>query len=300
MSTLMQAAVRTKSKLRVQNVAVPMPGDRDLLVRVHAATVTAGDLFLHKLPRLAFVPLSLMGIKWKSTPGHEFAGTVEAVGKDVTRFAVGDAVLGTTTGLSAGANAEYVCVPETSKSGVIEKKPEQLSFAEAAALPVGGMTALHFLQEAGVGAQQRVLVYGASGSVGSFAVQVARAFGAEVTAVSSARNADLVKSLGAARVIDYHNEDFTENGESYDVIFDAVGKLSGDQRKRAQKQTRHFVTVASMTRELAQGFKRVIEMAEAGQIKPIIDRRFSLDEVAAAYDYVNSGRKKGNVVIKVV
>ncbi|MEO0564807.1 MAG: NAD(P)-dependent alcohol dehydrogenase, partial [Chloroflexota bacterium] len=296
---LMKAVVRTKSKLTVKEVKTPTPGNQEILIRVHAATVTSGDLFMHQLPRAAFVAISLLGLKYKPTPGHEFSGVVEAIGEDVTRFKVGDAVFGTTTGLSVGSNAEYLCLPESWKNGVIAPKPANLSFTEAAALPVGAMTAMYFLKKVDVKPDQQVLVYGASGSVGSYAVQIAKRIGAKVTAVCSTRNVDLVTSLGADEVIDYKTSDFAESGTTYDVIFDAVGKTTSQQRKRTLKQEGRFVTIRSIAGETEQVFQDVLAMAEGGHIKPLIDRCYGLDEITDAYQYVDTGRKKGNVVINV-
>lgn len=295
----MKAVIRTKSELNIQEVDMPTPGKNDVLVKVHAATVTAGDVFMHGLPRLAFVALSVLGFKYKPTPGHEFAGVVKAVGENVTQFKIGDAVFGTTTGLKAGANAEYVCIPESGKSGLIVHKPENLSFAEAAALPVGAMTAMHFLSKANIQPNQKVLIYGASGSVGSYAVQVAKYMGADVTAVCSTRNIELVKSLGADQVIDYKQEDFSKNGTTYDVIFDAVGKTTSDQRNLALKQDGRFVSIRSMASGMSKNIHRVIELAEAGHIKPVIDQHYSLEQISEAYQYAQTGRKRGNIVINV-
>jgi len=295
----MKAVVRTKSELNVQEVDIPTPAKNEVLVKVHAATVTAGDIFMHKVPRVAFVAISLLGLKYKPTPGHEFSGVVEAVGDNVTRYKVGDAIFGTTTGLTVGSNAEYVCLPESRKDGVIAHKPTNLSFIEAAALPVGAMTAMYFLQKANIQQNQRVLIYGASGSVGSYAVQIAKHMGAEVTAVCSTRNVELVTSLGADYVIDYKTTDFAESGETYDVIFDAVGKTTAAQRKRALKQEGNFVTIRSIAGETKEAFRQVLAMATAGYITPLIDRCYGLDEITGAYEYVESGRKKGNVVIVV-
>jgi len=242
----MQAIIPTKQGFQLQIITKPIPDDNSILVKVHATTVTRGDTVLSSLPGVMYwSPVrKLLGVPpKKTTPGHEFSGIVEAVGRTVTKFQVGDAVFGTTTGLPVGANAEYVCVPESWETGAIVRKPENLSFREAAAIPVGGMTALYLLKKANVQNGQKVLIYGASGSVGTYAVQLARHFGAEVTGVASTRNVELVKSLGAYLVIDYKTEDFTQSEETYDVIFDAVGKASPKDSKRVLRQDGQFVSI---------------------------------------------------------
>ena len=295
----MKAVVRNKANLHVQDVEKPKPNSHEVLIKVHAATVTAGDIFMHQIPRIAFIAISMLGYKYKPTPGHEFAGVVEAIGDNVTRFKVGDEVFGTTTGLKTGANAEYICIPESWNKGVIAHKPTNLSFAEAATVPVGAMTAMHFLRKANIQPNQKVLIYGASGSVGSYAVQIAKHMGADITAVSSTRNIHLMQSLGADWVIDYKQEDFSENGTAYDVIFDAVGKTTADQRKRAMKEDGSFVSVSSMASGASDNIYRIVDMAESGHIKPLIDRHYSLEHISEAYQYVQTGRKKGNVVIDI-
>jgi NADPH:quinone reductase-like Zn-dependent oxidoreductase len=217
----------------------------------------------------------------------------------VTQYRAGDRVFGTTTGLSAGANAEYVCLPETWEGGVMATIPADVPTDEAAAAPVGGMTALHFLKEGNIERGQRVLIYGASGSVGTYAVQLAGHFGATVTGVCSARNAGLVTSLGAAAVIDYTKEDFTQNGETYDLIFDAVGKASPSGTKGSLAENGAFVSVRSSTSEQRENLLFIRELLAAGKIRPVIDRRYPLAQTAAAHGYVETGRKAGNVVITV-
>jgi NADPH:quinone reductase-like Zn-dependent oxidoreductase len=251
--------------------------------------------------RKAKFPLTLLfrlfGTPNKKTPGHEFAGVVELVGDDVTRFKVGDQVFGTTTGLKIGANAEFVCVPESWSKGVLAVKPGNLSFEEAAAVPVGGMTALYILKKGDVQPGQKVLINGASGSVGSFALQIAQHLGAEVTGVTSTANVEMVKSLGADKVIDYKREDFTESGERYDVVFDAVGKTSASQCEKVLKENGRFLTVQSSTSEEMANFIYLREMIKTGKLRPYIDRTYSLAETAEAHRYVETGRKTGNVVV---
>lgn len=298
----MKAIVQTRRGLQLQEIESPVSGNSDVLVRVHATTVTRGDVVLHSLPGVMYwLPVrKLIGMPpRKMTPGHEFAGVVEAVGRDVTHFKAGDAVFGTTTGLAVGANAEYVCVPESWETGGIRHKPELVSYDEAAALPIGSMTAFYLLNKAKVQQGGKVLIYGASGSVGSYAVQIARYFGADVAAVASTRNLDLVKSLGADHVIDYTVDDFMQGDETYDVIFDAVGKTSLNESKRVLRQNGIFVSIRESTRETADALAFLAELAASGEIKPVIDRSYPLEQINEAYEYVRSGRKAGNVVIKV-
>jgi len=218
----------------------------------------------------------------------------------VKQFKVGDQVFGTTTGLSVGANAEYVCLPEEWEGGVLTVKPVNVFYEDAAALPVGGMTALYLLRKGNIQKGQKVLVYGASGSVGTYAVQLAKYhFGTKVTGICSTANVELVKSLGADQVIDYTKEDVTRNGQTYDVIFDAVGKMSSAQRNKLLKENGTFLTVQTTTKEEIENLKMLKKLVEEGLIKAVIDKRFPLEQVAEAHKYVETGRKRGNVVITV-
>lgn len=298
----MQAIISTKQGFQLESVPKPVPGDHDILIQVYTATVTRGDTVLSSLPGVMYwSPVrKILGMPpRKMTPGHEFAGVVEALGKNVTRLKVGDEVFGTTTGLVAGANAEYVCVPETWDTGVILPKPEALSFVQAAAIPVGGMTALYLLQKANIQSGEKVLIYGASGSVGSYAVQLARTFGADVTGVASTRNLHLVKTLGADRVIDYTRENFSQGGEMYHLIFDAVGKVSPQKSKAVLKHGGRFISIREMTHESAEALAFLANLAASGQIEPVIDRCYPLQRISEAYQYVHTGRKVGNVVIHI-
>ena len=290
----------TPDVLQLIEMEKPTPKENEVLIKVHAATVTQGDLMLRKLHPLMYIPMRLFGVRRKKIPGHEFAGEIESVGADVNRFKAGDQIFGTTTGSSVGANAEYVCLPEERESGILAIKPDNISYEEAAALPVGGMTALYILRKGNIRSGQKVLIYGASGSVGTYTVQLAKHyFGANVTGVCSTANIELVKSLGADQVIDYTKEDVTQNGQVYDVVFDAVGKLSSSQRQNLPKENGTFLTVQSTTREEIENLVTLKNLAEEGLIKAVIDRRYPLEQVAEAHKYVESGRKSGNVVITV-
>lgn len=300
----MKAIIVTKAGspevLKLKEVEKPSPKANEILVKVKASTVTRGDVALRKLPRaLLFVVGLLAGFKAQKISGVEFAGVVETIGDTVREFRVGDEVFGTTTGLAYGANAEYVCVPEHSKHGVVAIKPSNLSFEQAAVLPVGGMTALYLLKKANIQPGQKVVVNGASGSVGTYGVQLAKQLGAEVTAVCSGKNIELVRSLGADKVIDYTKEDFTSNGEVYDVIFDAVGKLSKSRVKAVLRKSGKYVTVKSMTKELNENLTYLKKLTEKGALTPVIDKKFSLEDVPEAHKYVEQGHKAGNVVVTV-
>lgn len=286
--------------LRLKDVEKPVPKDNEVLVKVHAATVTSGDVWLRKLHPLLLIPMSLLGLKRKPIPGHEFSGVVEAVGSKVSEYQPGQRVVGTTSGLSVGANGEYLCMPVDAKSGKLLALPDKISFEQAAALPVGAMTALFLLRKGKIDKGQRVLVYGASGSVGTFAVQLAKHFGAEVTGVCSGANLEMVSSLGADHVIDYTSQDITASGEQYDLVFDAVGKLAGEASKKLLAPGGALVSIKSMTSPSREDLAMLLDLMAAGKLRAVIDRRYPLAETAEAHRYVESGRKKGNVVITVV
>jgi len=318
----MRAIVYTKygppDVLHLKQVDKPIPGDNEVLIRVHATTVTSGDIHLRKgdpwLARLFAGPVTPR----RPVLGHELAGIVEATGNNVKRFRQGDAVFGSTN-LDSGAYAEYLCLPE---DGVIAQKPENISFKQAAAVPVGALTALYFLRKGNIQPGHKILVYGASGSVGTYAVQIARYFGAHVTGVCSTVNIEMVKSLGADSVIDYTREDFTQSGVCYDMIFDSVGKTSFKNCRHVLNPGGLYVTTAVSLSLLVQrlfnamtGATKLItgiarqtpgelqllkELVEKGKIKPVIDKIFPLEQIVEAHRYVEQGHKKGNVVVEAV
>ncbi|NUM44070.1 MAG: NAD(P)-dependent alcohol dehydrogenase [Anaerolineales bacterium] len=304
----MKASVYTQygppEVLHLVDVPKPTPRDHEVLVKVHATTVTIGDTIMRsfKLPNISgwqkFMARLILG--WNKPRRHilgmELAGEIEALGRKVTRFKPGDAVFASTYDVNFGGHAEYKCLPER---GVIALKPVNLSYEEAAAIPGGGQTAWHCLKKGNLQSGQNILIYGASGAVGTFAVQLARRFGANVTAVCSGANFELVKSLGARQVIDYTCQDFTQNGETYDVIFDAVGKLSPMQWKKVLKPGAVHVNVHADSNggEKVEYMLILKDLIEAGEIKPVIDRVYSFGQIIEAHRYVEQGHKKGNVAI---
>lgn len=323
MTATMKAMIYTQygspDVIQFKEVEKPTPKDNEVLIKVHAASVNAGDLhYLRGMPWLFRLAAGLLKPK-NIFLGADVAGRVEAVGKNVTQFQLGDEVFGDLSACGRGSLAEYVCASETA----VVLKPADLSFEEAAAIPVAAVTALHGLQSrVQIQPGQKVLINGASGGVGTFAVQIAKVFGAEVTAVCSTRNLDRMRSIGADHVIDYTQEDFTRNGEIYDVIIDTVfGQASFDRCKQALQPKGLYVPVAGGPKEMMQmlwtslrGGKKVIagpvseskddlvflsELAEAGKLSVVIDRCYPLEQIAEAHRYVETGRKRGSVVITV-
>jgi NADPH:quinone reductase-like Zn-dependent oxidoreductase len=320
----MKAIICTKygppEVLQLQEVAKPIPKDNQILVKVYATSVTSGDVNDRgvTISPLIWLPWRIgLGLTKprRKIPGSDLAGVIESIGKDVTRFKEGDQIFAM-TGWPSGAYAEYKCLNE---DGLVVIKPSNMTHEEAAAIPFGAITALHFLRKANIKNGQKVLINGASGGVGTFAVQLARYFGAEVTGVCSTANLELAQSLGADKVIDYTKEDFTKNGQTYDVIFDVVGKTSFLGCKDSLEGNGAYLSTFVKSTDLFQllwtkitGDKKVIigmanpktedfiffkEIIEAGKLKSIIDRSYPLEQMVEAHRYVEAGHKKGNVVI---
>jgi NADPH:quinone reductase-like Zn-dependent oxidoreductase len=329
----MKAIVWTKygapEVLQLKEVEKPAPKDNEVLIKVHASTVTAGDCEMRSLKFPLYLSLLIRAFvgfrkpRRVTIPGMELAGEIEAVGEDVTLFTEGDQVFGT-TGFNAGAYAEYLCMPEKSEdmSGFVVIKPTNMTYEEAAAVPTGGLEALHFLRDKiNIHIGQKILINGAGGSIGTFGVQLAKLFGADVTAVDSMEKLDLLRSLGADRVIDYTQEDFTKSGQSYDVIFDVAGTSPFSRSIRSLNENGTYLIANPRPLKMVRGLltsmrsrKKVIsetaspkpedliylkELIEAGKIKTVIDRSYPLEETAEAHRYVETGRKQGNVVITV-
>ena len=289
--------------LQLKELEKPAPRANEVLVKVHATTVTVGDSRMRSftVPRAQWIFARLyLGItKPKRTIlGMELSGEVEAVGADVTRFVPGDQVFGSTFATRFGGYVEYKCLPE---DGVLALKPANISYAEAAALTGAGMTALRCLRKAQIQPGERVLIYGASGAVGTNAVQLAKHFGASVTAVCSTTNVGMVQALGADQVIDYTQEDFTRRAETYDVIFDAVGKLAAAPAKKRLTPAGRYLNVhkASSGRESTEDLLFLKGLVEAGKLKVVIDRSYPLEQIVEAHRYVDQGHKKGNIAITV-
>lgn len=287
----------TPDVFQLKDVFKPVPKANEVLVKIHATTVTAGDWRLRKAdPFLARIFNGLFKPTRVKILGFELAGVIEEVGSEVRSFKKGDSVFAS-CGLSFGGYAEYKCLPE---NDLIVKKPSNMSFEEAATVPIGGLTALRFLKKAGVKKGDNILIYGASGSVGTFAVQLGKYFGATVTAVCSTPNVQLVKSLGADSVVDYLKEDFTQTDSKYDVVFDAVGKTSRSASKKILKPNGKYVTVKGTPKAGHNDLLFLKELIEAGNLTTVIDRRYTLEQIREAHTYVEGQHKKGNVVVNVV
>ncbi|MCO0600699.1 NAD(P)-dependent alcohol dehydrogenase [Peribacillus butanolivorans] len=322
----MKAIVYTKygppDVLQLKEVKKPTPMENEILVKVKATTVTVADIRSRSftVPLSVWLPARItLGFRRpkKSILGLELSGEVESVGKDVKQFKEGDQVFAASQ-IGYGAYAEYKCLPE---NGPVSIKPNNLSFEEAAAIPIGARTALFYLRKANIKSGQKVLVYGASGSVGSYAVQIAKYFGADVTGVCSTTNLELVKSLGADQVIDYAREDFSSKGQTYDVIFEAVDKSSFSACMKSLKKDGTYINVTvplpgvrMLWTKLTSNRKLILgqnspensealnflkELVETGKLKVVIDRYYAFEEIVEAHRYVEKGHKKGNVVITV-
>ncbi|MBO8172882.1 MAG: NAD(P)-dependent alcohol dehydrogenase [Bacillaceae bacterium] len=317
----MKAIVNTEygqpEVLQLKEIDKPQPKENELLIRVYATAVNSGDIHLRKAD--PFAVRLFFGLLKPKKPvlGAVLAGEVEEVGENVKDFKVGDRVFGM-TGMAMGAYAEYKCLPENACLALI---PENMNYEEAASVPFGATTALHFLKKANIKKGQKVLIYGASGAVGTAAVQLASHFGAEVTGVCSSANLSLVKSLGADHVIDYTTEDFTENGEIYDLIFVTVNKISFHKSIKSLDKRGTLILGAAGPAETLKGIgtrmtgtRNVIfgvnaenkedmiflkELIEKGEFVPVIDKMYKLEEMVEAHRYVEKGHKKGNVVVKI-
>ncbi|MDX2430384.1 MAG: NAD(P)-dependent alcohol dehydrogenase [Bacteroides sp.] len=303
--------------LQMKEIEKPLPKDNEILIKIHATAVSSGDARMRRAD--PFIIRLIFGFKKprKAVLGGVVAGEIEAIGKKVTNFKPGDQVFGS-SGMNFGAHAEYVSVPE---DAVMALKPDNMSYEEAAAIPFGATSSMHFLKIANIQEGQKILIYGASGALGTMAVQLARNYGAETTAVCSAANADLMKSLGADHVIDYTKEDFTENGEKYDVIFDTVGKSPFRKSLKSLSKNGYLLLasagvgtmlgsairsmfiskkiVSGVIKETTEDMNFFKNEIEKGRLKAVIDRSYPLEQIAEAHAYVDKGHKKGNVVISI-
>lgn len=329
----MKAVIWTKygppEVLQLGELEKPIPQENEVLIRIRATTVFPGDAEIRRfdvpfwamwLPMRIF--LGILKPKRIKVLGQEVAGDIEAVGKDVERLKPGDQVIGL-TGFGFGGYAEYICLSEemTMKKGLVAAKPHNMSYEEAAAIPVGGLNAWHFIRRAKIEDGEKVLINGAGGSIGTFAVQLAKACGAVVTAVDKCAKLEMLRSIGADHVIDYERDDFTRNGETYDVIFDVIDKSPYLRSMKSLKEKGRYLLVntkpsnmllplwtrwtsskkviCELARVTSEDFDSVREFVESGQVKTVIDRSYSLDQIVDAHRYVDTKQKAGNVVIRV-
>ncbi|OFX87166.1 MAG: NADPH:quinone reductase [Bacteroidetes bacterium GWF2_33_16] len=307
----MKAIICTKygppEVLQFKEVKKPFPKSNEVLIKIRATTVHIGDTKIRRLePGLGpvkdffFKPVMriILGFKGPRNKilGMELAGDIEAVGKNVTLFKIGDPVFASTE-FRMGAYAEYCCLPE---KAAITIKPINMSYEEAAPVSNGGLTALINLRKATIQKGQKVLIYGASGSVGTYAIQIAKHFGAEVTGVCGTANLEMVKSIGVDKAIDYKQEDFTQRSDRYDVIFDAVGKIASSKRKKSLKKSGMFISAFDLSGNIklkVKDLNYLKELCEAGKLKSVIDKTYPMEQIVEAHRYVDKGHKKGNVVI---
>jgi NADPH:quinone reductase-like Zn-dependent oxidoreductase len=308
--------------LQLKDVEEPVPKDNEVLISIYAATVTVGDCEIRRfdMPIWLWLPARIgFGIRGprKKILGQDLAGEIESVGKDVKLFKKGDQVFAR-TGFNLGAYAEYICLSE---DGLIAIKPANINFEEAATIPMGGLTALHYLRKGNIQSGDKILINGASGSIGTLAVQISKYFGAEVTGVCSTSNVEMVYSIGADHVIDYTKEDFTESSETYDIIFDVIGKSSYSRSLRSLKNNGSYLlanpglsqiirsrltsirsnkkVIAGTLKEKIEDLRFIKDLIEADKIETVIDKRYPLEQTSKAHRYVEKGHKRGNVVITI-
>lgn len=292
--------------MKIEDMIQPQPKAGEVSVLVHCSTVTAGAVIARRgsHPDIKMFTLFIrlfFGLfkPRKIVSGYEFSGQVESLGEGVKSYQVGDRVFGTTTGLKQGSYAASICVPVIWKQGVMDKLPVSMSYQEGAALPIGAMTAYDLLGRTRITKGSEVMVYGGSGSVGTYMIQLAKERGAKVTAVCSQRNTELVKSLGADEVLDYKSKAYVSHKKTYDVIADAVGKMNKQDKRNFLRDRGEFVSISSPTKECMEGLRYMTQLVTKGRLQVVIDQVYGLQEIQKAHTYVETGRKKGNVIILV-
>jgi NADPH:quinone reductase-like Zn-dependent oxidoreductase len=312
---IMKAIIWTKygppEVLQLKEVEKPTPKDNEVLIKIYATTVTAGDCEMRRMKtalKFRYLMRAYVGVmrpKRITILGMELAGEIESVGKNVTLFKKGDQVFAATGFIGMGAWAEYICLPgetkepEKSDQAILAIKPTNMTYEEAATVPVGGLEGLYYIREGNIQSGQKVLINGAGGTIGTFAVQFAKYFGAEVTAMDSTKKLEMLRSIGADHVVDYTKEDFTKSGETYDFILDIVGKISSSRGKKTLKKTGIYRNVrkGKLVKSKTEDLLFLKELIEAGKIKSVIDRSYPLEQIAEANRYVETGEKTGHVVI---